>query len=249
MNIARVEYYLAEVLSHLEARSPDRTGRVMSKPLLSYLSDIEEMQEWTSVCLPSNLCVVGSVNMDETTYGFSRKVLDRAFVIEFSQIDLSAVADVNEDSAPQPTQWSSEDWKPRAQSLATHPGRFNQGVSSIIEALTELKSILEQGQLQFGYRVRDEITMFCLAAQDCSESFTTADAGTVDPLDLAIAMKVLPRIQGGGATVRKVLVNLHNWASPSTDGSSVGREYPFCADRLSVMLRRLDEAGFTSFWL
>ena len=249
MNIARVEYYLAEVLSHLEERRPDNSGRVVSRPLMPHLSDIDGAEEWAGVRLPDNLCIVGSVNMDETTYGFSRKVLDRAFVIEFSQVDLSAVADGA--SALDAVEWPSADWKPRAQSLATHPGRSSEVVTSIIETLTRLNFILEQGQLQFGYRVRDEIIMFCLAAQECPEAFVTADAGTVDPLDLAIAMKVLPRVQGGGATIRKLLENLREWASPSTDSSSSHSEeaeYPFCADRLSLMLRRLDESGFTSFW-
>ncbi|MEU9397352.1 AAA family ATPase [Streptomyces sp. NPDC048324] len=253
MNIARVEYYLAEVLSHLENRSPDSDGRVMSDPLAPQLID-SAANEWAQVRLPDNLCLVGSVNMDETTYGFSKKVLDRAFVIEFSQVDLSAVKPANGQSV-QPTQWESSHWKARALSLSSHPDCDTEAVASIIETLTEVNGILEQGQLQFGYRVRDEITMFCLAAKDCADLFATSDSGTVDPLDLAIAMKVLPRVQGGGATIRNVLDGLHIWASPSSEEEAHGlpsgndSQYPFCADRLELMLRRLQETGFTNFWL
>lgn len=214
MNIARVEYYLAEVLSILESRKIDSSGRITTDLLALHL-DPAKYPEWAQVCIPDNLCLVGSVNMDETTFGFSKKVLDRAFVIEFSQIDLSAIK-LDSPSTLQAANWGSAHWRVPALSLSTHPQCEATEVTSIIETLTEVNDILAQGQLQFGYRVRDEISMFCLAAKDCADLFATADAGTVDPLDLALAMKVLPRIQGGGATVRKILEAMHEWASASS---------------------------------
>lgn len=251
MNIARVEYYLAEVLSRLEERHPDASGRIVSEPLIR---QSHGMSEWLSVRLPDNLCIVGSVNMDETTFGFSRKVLDRAFVIEFSSVDLSVIGIASgEPVLPDP--WSSSDWRPAALSLASHPSRESSLVEQTVETLTHINEVLEQGQLQFGYRTRDEIVMFCLAAQQCPESFITTSMGTVNPLDLAIAMKVLPRIQGGGVIIRKVLEGLKAWATPtrgptadsSPEGETIG--FPFCADRIELMLRRLSDAGFTSYWL
>ncbi|MFI1014169.1 McrB family protein [Streptomyces sp. NPDC020965] len=293
MNIARVEYYLAEVLSQLESRAPDADGRVVSGPLAPHLAGSAH-DEWATVGLPANLCLVGSVNMDETTFGFSKKVLDRAFVIEFSTVDLFQVKPVDTGSVA-PVAWGSAEWRVPALALGGHPAAGTQQVTSIIEILAPVNEILTQGQLQFGYRVRDEITMFCLTAKDCAELFTTPGSGTVDPLDLAIAMKVLPRVQGGGATVRGVLEGLQRWAaggsgtvggpqgaaaedgqpgstgeagpSVSTEedgqpGSAAapgagggqqdagqGAQYPFCADRLALMLRRLQETGFTTFWL
>lgn len=181
MNIARVEYYLAEILSQMEEQLPAGEGRAASKPLMPHAPPTEDGEEWRGVRLPDNLCLVGSVNMDETTYGFSRKVLDRAFVIEFSTIDLSVIGEVAEEPA-QPTLWSSADWRAVATSLAAHPDRGADEVGQMIETLTRVNDVLEQGQLQVGYRVRDEIVMFCLAARQCSDSFTTANAGTVDPL-------------------------------------------------------------------
>jgi 5-methylcytosine-specific restriction endonuclease McrBC GTP-binding regulatory subunit McrB len=253
MNIARVEYYLAEVLSHIEQFRPFEEGRMMSEPLVPHVGGAEGGEEWQDVRLPENLCIVGSVNMDETTYGFSKKVLDRAFVIEFSSVDLSEIGEISE---RHPAQWPFEFWRPSALSLSGHPNRDSEEVGHIIETLTEINSILAQGQLQFGYRVRDEIAMFCLAAQQCADAFTTSEAGTVDPLDLAIAMKVLPRIQGGGETIRKVLAELQAWATP-TSGAGPGQEagieekpgFPFCAARVDLMLRRWHEGGFANYWL
>ncbi|MDA0631903.1 AAA family ATPase [Nonomuraea sp. MCN248] len=255
MNIARVEYYLAEVLSKLETRQPGPDGRIQSGPLVPALHGSQH-SNWAGVCLPDNLCIVGSVNMDETTFGFSKKVLDRAFVIEFSDIDLSAIRPVA-DEAVEKKKWLSSQWRPTALSLSGHPSCGSEEVSFTIEVLTEVNEILKQAQLQFGYRVRDEIAMFCLAAKDYVDSFVTNDAGTVSPLDVAIAMKVLPRIQGSGATIRMVLEELSRWASPAAEDtesqlegiSGASNQYPFCSDRLELMRRRLDEVGFTNFWL
>ncbi|HEY0769197.1 MAG TPA: hypothetical protein VGD31_02610, partial [Sphingobacteriaceae bacterium] len=185
--------------------------------------------------------------------GFSKKVLDRAFVIEFSTVDLAAIGEVTPSVTPDP--WVSVDWRTMANSLASHPLRNTPDVQQIIETLTRVNDVLQQGQLQFGYRVRDEITMFYLAAQQSHNAFTTTDAGTVDPLDLAIAMKVLPRIQGSGDAVGRVLNGLRTWASPDTTGTSdepgTGENisFPFCAERIALMIRRLGSSGFTSYWL
>ena len=254
MNIARVEYYLAEILSHMEELTPGKDGRIMSAPLVPAARDADGGAEWSEVCLTDNLCIVGSVNMDETTYGFSKKVLDRAFVVEFSKVYLDDIGETAE-HAGQRARWPIDLWKPAALSLSSHPKRASAEVAQMIDTLTQVNDVLEQGQLQFGYRVRDEIVMFCLAAQECLGSFITSATGTVDPLDLAIAMKVLPRIQGGGETIRKVLEGLQAWASPDAvaeegappNGEKAG--FPFCADRVELMLRRWREAGFASYWL
>ena len=240
MNIARVEYYLADVLSHIEERQRDGTD-LKSKPLAP-----NAPAPWNSVCLPSNLCVVGSVNMDETTHGFSRKVLDRAFVIEFSDIDLSQLG-----SAPRDVEanlWAASDWRQQQLTLAEHPDRSGPIVSDVITVLSAVNQALEHAQLQVGYRVRDEIALFCLNAQGCPSSFRALDAGAVDTLDLAIAMKILPRIQGGGAPLDAVLGGLAEWAATTTSPSGALRAFPFCQERIALMRERL-KGGFTSFWL
>lgn len=255
MNLARVEYYLAEVLSHLESRRLMDDGRIASDPLIQFLPETAETEQWRKVRLPDNLCIVGSVNMDETTHGFSRKVLDRAFVIEFSAVDLSNIGSVD-GSQQTPGKWTSDDWRPASLTLAGHDRRGDPRVTEVVDTLRRVNEVLEAGQLQFGYRVRDEIALFCLAAQSCSESFTTTGMGTVDPLDLAIAMKVLPRIQGSGPTVRSVLDGLGTWAggrNVDTDDSDVqgtsGTGFPQCSQRINLMSHRLRELGFASYWL
>lgn len=247
MNIARVEYYLAEVLSVIERRSRNGQGQIVG-PVVAPNSSADPSPAngipWNQLTWPANLTLVGSVNMDETTFGFSRKVLDRAFVIEFSIVSLDQVGQVS--SRAQSANWPSNAWEPQALDLASHPDNGHDVVKEAIDALVRINTDLQKAQMQVGYRTRDEIALFCLNAMQSRSAFMTAQDGDVDPLDLAIAMKVLPRIQGGGERVRAVLNGLLRWAEPE---SGSGTAYPFCADRLRMMRQRIDESGFTSFWL
>lgn len=246
MNVARVEYYLAEILSHIEERVRLDDGKLGSAALAP-----NSPAEWSSIQLPGNLCIVGSVNMDETTFGFSRKVLDRSFVIEFSTVSLSVVNPVEDTKEAQA--WDVSRWQVSALSLGEHPLRDHEDVSRVVAALETINRALAPVQMQVGYRVRDEVAMFVLGSHDCAESFVGEDESVINPLDLGIAMKVLPRIQGSGVAIRTALERLEAWADPdSADDSTTGlstESFPFCADRISMMLNRLDETGFTSFWL
>jgi hypothetical protein len=114
--------------------------------------------------------------------------------------------------------------------------------------LTAVNEVLEQGQLQVGYRVRDEVALFCVNASDCVDSFVDADTTVVSPLDLCITMKVLPRIQGGGALVLQVLKGLKAWIAPDTEAAA-NTEFPQTLKRVDLMLTRLAETGFTSYWI
>ena len=241
MNIARVEYYFAEVLSVIETRTV-QGGVQVSEPLSPRAPD-----PWGAVRLPANVCIVGTVNMDETTHGFSRKVLDRAFVIELADVNLSLIQEVDPNLTP--VQWPIKNWQLPFPRLADVPDVDHDArVSASITALTTVNDVLERGQLQVGYRVRDEVALFCVNASDCADSFVDADETVVSPLDLCITMKVLPRIQGGGALVRQVLEGMKAWAVPDPDAST-NTDFPQTLKRVDLMLTRLAETGFTSYWI
>ncbi|MBX9685844.1 MAG: AAA family ATPase, partial [Candidatus Obscuribacterales bacterium] len=201
MNLARVEHYFAEVLSRIEESRATGADKVR---LLNHTLSAKD-QHWGEVSLPSNLAIVGTVNMDESTHGFSKKVIDRAFTIEFSEIDLSAWEFSNAPASGGRT-WPIQAWQPRA----IRPGAISElsdaereDVIRIVSHLQDLNGILTQAQLQLAYRSRDEITMFVLHAKDLAELFVTKKGDSVDPLDLAIQMKVLPRIAGGSGAIRR----------------------------------------------
>ena len=84
MNLARVEYYFSDFLSLIETRR-HVGGRIETDPINI---DDAGKKNFGALYIPDNLYFVGTVNMDETTYPFSKKVLDRANTIEFSEVEL-----------------------------------------------------------------------------------------------------------------------------------------------------------------
>ncbi|NLG70273.1 MAG: AAA domain-containing protein [Firmicutes bacterium] len=277
MNLARVEHYFAEVLSRIEDRRLER-GQWVSKPLLGAAQVLRERDDeetearvWAQVGLPPNLALVGPVNMDESTHGFSRKVLDRAFTLELAESRLAKWGAPA--SGPGATlNWPASVLVPRKDSLAQASGldaHQRQQVERVIETLERLNVALRQAHLQVGYRVRDEGALFVLHAADVRDAWVTSEGTPVDPLDLAISMKVLPRIVGGTGAIRRVLQGLLAWASGSRDAedeeatealvrrwAEAGRPsslanapFPRCAARLCLMWERMMDDGFTSYWL
>lgn len=265
MNLARVEHYFAEVLSRIEDRRKTADGYA-SDPLAS--AELDE--PWRSLGITANLAIVGTVNMDESTHGLSKKVLDRAFTLELSDIDLK----IRNSAMPlvEPTIWPLEKWQPRAIRLGEltdlDPDE-NAMVENVITVLTEINAILRQAQLQIGYRSRDEVALFVLHALEYKESFKTTAGVPVDPLDLALLMKILPRISGGSMPIRNTVLGLLGW---SNNGQKILSEqdaeplleqwkshgqpesfddanYPRMTARLCLMWDRLKNEGFTSFWL
>ncbi len=91
MNLARVEYYLSDILSVIESRYIDTDGKIKTDKLIrkELLGDDEEIiKKYGNIYIPENLYIIGTVNMDETTFPFSKKVLDRANTIEFNEVNL-----------------------------------------------------------------------------------------------------------------------------------------------------------------
>lgn len=270
MNLARVEQYLAEVLSKIEDRRAAPGGGFISQPLLAQ-SVQEEDAEWSEVVIPSNVVLVGTVNMDETTHGFSRKVLDRAFTIELSDVDLSRWR-ASQPGSNLSQVWPLRAWQPRAISLSGLGETSELETRSILQAVEALKQIngfLREAQLQVGYRTRDEVALFLVNAAEISSAFVDLDGNPVDPLDLALHMKVLPRIVGGSSAVRRAVLQFLSWADAGRPAASEadiqtaldrweasGRrgdlpeaQFPRTAARLCLMWERLQAEGYTSFWL
>jgi len=272
MNLARVEHYLAEVLSRIEERRIT-AGRWLCDPLLASGHHQLENEVWRQVALPPNLAIVGTVNMDESTHSFSRKVLDRAFTLEMSDVDLSVWGTAN--SNMQPQEWPVGVLAPRYTSLVQIPqedAAAVQIVKTVNETLTILNQHLRLAQLQVGYRVRDEIALFMLNAKDVADFFRTKDDGVVAPLDLALSMKILPRIVGGSGAVRRTLAAILGWSEKGVQesggfteedadtltakwinsgrpGAMPDAAFPRSAARACLMWERLNDDGFTSYWL
>jgi hypothetical protein len=269
MNIARVEHYFAEVLSKIEQT---RSNHDEVFPLFEQQLEHPDDTKWNRLALPPNLAIIGTVNMDESTHGFSKKVLDRAFTLEFSQIKLEQWQNIATSKEFTSQAWPVDAWRPRAESLAKLADLKQPDIELInatVQELVRLNEILAQAQLQLAYRSRDEIVLFVLHAKEVSDSFVTETGGAVNPLDLAIQMKVLPRITGSSSTVKTLLQELLGFAidgdrsmsdeaaaSLLTDWLTARKpsfidaaRLPRTAARLCLMLHRLQQEGYTSNWL
>jgi hypothetical protein len=230
-----------------------------------------QFQAWQSQVIPSNLGLVGTVNMDESSHGFSRKVLDRAFTIELSEVDLSLDSSMPSDSAVPTVGWSNDYWKCRASRLS-EVDLSSPSVRMIAERATSLLQDINRSlihcQLQVGYRTRDEVILFMINAEEIRELFRTRSGEAVDPLDLAVMMKILPRLVGGSHAIRQTLMGLigvavdgqafgseeatesvvSKWVSDGRPDLVENAKLPRSAARLCLMWKRLED-GYTSYWL
>jgi hypothetical protein len=166
MNLARVEYYFADILSAMETRG---SIQLHSSGVPIEGSTGGEIR--AEIPFPTNLFLIGTVNVDETTNPVSDKVLDRAVVIDMSQVDLSGFLTKLADRFP--------NLRPSAEALG---GLFG-----------ELNALLLPHACGFGYRVAEEIVRY--------HSFAAVELGRDhdEVVDDMLAQKVLVKLKGSHA--------------------------------------------------
>ncbi|MBM3453195.1 MAG: hypothetical protein FJX84_08645 [Bacteroidetes bacterium] len=219
MNLAPVEQYFAEYLSSVETRRVNagkiKTDALISGKLITKYADkvngVDPFYElWTELelfdteiqndmkanglGLPSNLVVMGTVNMDETTHSFSRKVLDRAMTIEMNDINLSEglVVDIDDWSYPLEPLDKELVLSEKTQGAEVFAELEETG-SEIIKYLETINEKLEGSPFKIAYRVRDEFLLF---AFNFSLLKTKPEDWKNSVLDEMTLMKILPRIEG-----------------------------------------------------
>ena len=258
MNLARVEYYFSDFLSALETRE-HKGDRIVTDALLSrsdYGADREAAEKYGNVYWSDNLYIIGTVNMDESTFPFSRRVLDRANTVEFSSVRLNVLPPVR---GEEPAVIPVENGFLKApylflQDCLSEEARFQ----SLCDKLEALNAILERGGAAVGYRVRDEIVFYLL--NNKKHGLLSEE----EAFDNAMMQKLLPHVEGSGAAVGRMLEGLFNFAAGEyrgAEGKSKSEEmeyflekknpgkYPKSAKKILNMMRRWEEDGFTSFWL
>lgn len=255
MNLARVEYYLSDILSIIETRDRKANGRIETDPLLddTYFKRTEDQKKYGRVYLPENLYIIGTVNMDETTFPFSKKVLDRANTIEFSFANLMS----------RPTAGGTEAAQKLDNSFLKTDYLYLSEcddvdlIDGVCFNLEELNQILLKANLHVGYRVRDEISFYMMNNKNAD--LLTEEAA----FDHEIMQKILPRIQGSSAAIKNVLSELFIKCAGDYSGfagaaayeqmnsylDSKPCKYPNSAKKIAFMMRRYEEDGFTSYWL
>ncbi|WP_420636288.1 hypothetical protein [Candidatus Palauibacter sp.] len=216
MNLARVEHYFSDFLSALES------GEAI--PLHdSQKIEAGETKSGTQVPrklrVPGNVFFTGTVNVDETTYMFSPKVLDRAFTIEFDRVNLEGYTAGEGSEERSGLDLSADDERLRLKPY-TKPGRdewlkFTELAGGrFYKTLAELHGILEREHRHFGYRVANEIARFVNLAREQSADKDNAAAAA---FDLALLQKVLPKFHGTQQELEDLLKRLFDFAVHGRD--------------------------------
>ncbi|KAA0549800.1 AAA domain-containing protein [Bacillus sp. BGMRC 2118] len=245
MNLARVEYYFSDLLSVMESRDWERGG-ITSSLILS------EEEAGEDIWFPENLYILGTVNMDETTHPFSKKVLDRANTIEFNRVQLDYL-DFLRDTFTEVSHKNIENKMFRSEflylkDLATANMSLVEEVSS---QLITVNTCLQPIGAQVGYRVRDEICMY-VAYNQSGRLLTKEQA-----FDNCILQKILPRISGSDSRVKRTLTELFRFLTNKVVELDIENyeqdiqlsKYPKSTAKVYEMLRRLEDDNFTSFWI
>ena len=276
MNLSHVERYFADILSIIESE----------EGLHLYAGDMEKPETWrqTSAAkrvppklkqLPENLFIIGTVNVDETTYMFSPKVLDRANVIEFRM------------NAGELEGFLGNPAKPELKNLdgkgASFGEAFVKAAKSPVAVPAEVKVAYDAEMLllfrtlqahgaEFGYRTAYETARFIHFYKLLGNH---PDGDTIwfpGAFDCVVFQKLLPKLHGSRAKLGPVLKKL--WflcvndaagrgadalkaaeeAARSTDKKAepsvivpAGAPYPLSAEKIGRMWRLLIENGFASF--
>nr|WP_285847983.1 MULTISPECIES: DUF3578 domain-containing protein [unclassified Mesobacillus] len=241
MNLARVEYYFSDILSVMESRKWEN-GEVVSSTLLS--SDVYG----EDLTLPNNLYIIGTVNMDETTHPFSKKVLDRANTIEFNRVNLGNLAFLSELEEVEPKVIGQDRFASKYLHLKDVYKENQKMVARATDELVKINEALQLINAHVGYRVRDEIC-FYLAYNEESNLMEFEPA-----FDHCILQKILPRIAGSDTRVEQLLRGLYSLFANQEyeeDGQIdiQNGDYPRSAAKVAEMLGRLRNDGFTSFWI
>ena len=266
MNLAPVEQYFAEYLSVIESRKSHEDGTVTTDPILeksaedwyrvltSELTNDDNVRNRflkEGICIPQNFIVVGTVNMDETTFSFSRKVLDRAMTIEMNEVDLHGGLTKRHESIGK---LGNAELVGSAVEGVDVYNDYTDVCDIALGYLQKVNDVLEGTPFKVAYRTRNEFLLYVVNnlpyckdenGNDLEQGYVIARA-----LDEITSMKVLSRIEGDDTKVSDEL--LDNLSKAIEDGLKTvsGEENTV----KSISLAKLKEmkaklvSGYTSFW-
>ena len=199
------------------------------------------------ITIPQNLIIVGTVNMDETTFSFSRKVLDRAMTIEMNEVDLYGGLTFRHE---QIGKLNFEDLVgDKVEGVDVY--QENQEVcNQAILYLQEINAVLEGTPFKIAYRTRNEFLLYVvnnLPYRKNSQGLEmTQNEVVARALDEITSMKILSRIEGDEEKVKaELLASLKEVVSKMLPENM--RDSSLSLAKLDEMEKKLS-SGYTSFW-
>lgn len=247
MNLSHVERYFADFLSVMESKE--------EIPL--YAEGTVENGVPAKLKVPSNLFIIGTVNIDETTNMFSPKVLDRANTIEFRvtlnemKNFLSNIKDINMDALTGKGAGMAGSFL----EMAASKEFATTDIAEINAALVQFFGELKKTGAEFGYRSATEILRLINQLTVLDDTLTINQK-----IDIAIIQKLLPKLHGSRRKLSPVLETLGSFCITGevkiikdvfekTDFDINGANvlYPLSLEKITRMYRGAIDNGFASF--
>jgi len=275
MNLAPVEQYFAEYLSVIESRKTDENGEIKTDPILKKSDedwyrvltieltkddDIRTQFLMDGICIPQNLIVVGTVNMDETTFSFSRKVLDRAMTIEMNKVDLNGGLT---NKYEQIGKLGAAELIGNAVEGVDIYSKYKGVCNTAIEYLQKVNEKLEGTPFKVAYRTRNEVLLYVVnnlpynQIEGDDEHIYLEEYVIARALDEITNMKILSRIEGDetkvsksfleelGKVIKEQLEKISDCLFGLEETEEVFKSISLT--KIEDMKKRLD-SGYTSFW-
>lgn len=194
MNLSHVERYFSDFLSHMET------------PEIPFVLDGYEGE----LKFTSNIFVIGTVNIDETTYMFSPKVLDRANVIEFKP-EKTAVMNlflnpVNSSKMHAANDGSAEMFLKLSKEIRSGKCKIDTKMKDVQGLFDKIYQVTEKYEYEFAYRTVKEIRQYISAAYELEGE--TDEFNLTDSMDEQLLQKILPKIHGNKKEIGELLEEL-----------------------------------------
>ena len=222
--------------------------------------------------LPDNVIIIGTVNMDDTTHQFSRKVIDRAMTIEMNGGKLSNMFGGSKDLEYLPKK-EQEKWQNSFRQLYVnadevldaHPDEKKDIIEKVPAKLENINTALKGTPYEVSYRVLNELTIMVGVLIDSKKSLgekVDIDEVINQALDRILLMKILPRIEGDSdmfnlknavnindKTCHNRLEWLYELAPDIKHEEQEGDDHQQTArEKIKEMMDRLENQEFTRFW-
>ncbi len=231
-----------------EETTADGLQRLISGKLPEEAQTVYDILKQQGLRIPENVIVVGTVNMDETTHQFSRKVIDRAMTIEMNLPEGDPFMDffangselAYRENPISPSLYLATETKASAvvENLADDNAEKTEWLKGEVAAsLTKLNGALDGTPFKVAYRVQNELMLYFyqLWLEDKAADWEKILQTSCDQI---LMMKVLPRIEGDGELLEKPLEELARFCEPYSNASK----------KIAEMKSRLEKSQFTSFW-
>lgn len=211
-------------------------------------AEVFEILKDKGLRIPPNVIGIGTVNMDETTHQFSRKVIDRAMTIEMNLPEGDPFMDFynnasqlvyRENPVPASLYLSTEvKASDVIDALAAADADLTERLKGeVAKFLNGLNTALDGTPFKVAYRVQNELLLYFYQSW-CEDKDNDWESILSTSCDQILMMKVLPRIEGDEELLEKPLERLATFCAA----------YPDASKKIAEMKSRLDQSHFASFW-